>query len=126
GTGRSGGQGDGSKPKVGRPRLGKDFAIGHRANEDMLPRLASTRNNARPQVGCTDRIQSMIDTFAGALNWFGVAVFATTGALVASRKHMDIVGFARLGTATGIGGGTIRDSLLRKYPLFWIAEPGYL
>src|SRR5690606_3652484 len=92
----------------------------------MLPRLASTRNNARPQVGCTDRIQSMIDTFAGALNWFGVAVFATTGALVASRKRMDIVGFALLGTATGIGGGTIRDTLLGKYPIFWIAEPGYL
>ena len=68
----------------------------------------------------------MIDTFAGALNWFGVAVFATTGALVASRKQMDIVGFALLGTATGIGGGTIRDVLLGKYPIFWIAEPGYL
>lgn len=67
----------------------------------------------------------MIDTFAGALNWFGVAVFATTGALVASRKQMDIVGFALLGTATGIGGGTIRDALLGK-PVFWIVEPGYL
>lgn len=70
--------------------------------------------------------QGMIDTFAGALNWFGVAVFATTGALVASRKQMDIVGFALLGTVTGIGGGTIRDTLLGKYPIFWIAEPGYL
>ena len=68
----------------------------------------------------------MIDTVAGALNWFGVAVFATTGALVASRKQMDIVGFALLGTVTGIGGGTIRDTLLGKYPVFWIAEPGYL
>ncbi|MBN1238123.1 MAG: trimeric intracellular cation channel family protein [Gammaproteobacteria bacterium] len=68
----------------------------------------------------------MIDTFAGALNWFGVAVFATTGALVASRKQMDIVGFALLGTATGIGGGTIRDALLGIFPVFWIAHPSYL
>lgn len=68
----------------------------------------------------------MIDTFAEALNWFGVAVFATTGALVASRKQMDIVGFALLGTATGIGGGTIRDTLLGQYPIFWIADPRYL
>ncbi len=68
----------------------------------------------------------MIDTFAEALNWFGVAVFATTGALVASRKQMDIVGFVLLGTATGIGGGTIRDTVLGKFPVFWIAEPGYL
>ena len=68
----------------------------------------------------------MIDTFAEALNWFGVAVFATTGALVASRKQMDIVGFALLGTATGIGGGTVRDALLGNHPVFWIVEPGYL
>jgi uncharacterized membrane protein YeiH len=68
----------------------------------------------------------MIDTFAGALNWFGIVVFATTGALVASRKQMDIVGFALLGTATGIGGGTIRDVLLGKFPVFWVQEPGYL
>lgn len=68
----------------------------------------------------------MIDTFAALLDWFGVVVFATTGALVASRKQMDIVGFALLGTATGIGGGTVRDTLLGKLPVFWIVEPSYL
>ena len=68
----------------------------------------------------------MFDTLTEALNWFGVAVFAITGALVASRKQMDIVGFALLGTATGIGGGTIRDVLLGKFPVFWIVEIHYL
>ena len=33
----------------------------------------------------------------------GIRVFALTGALVASRKQMDIVGFALLGSVTGIG-----------------------
>ena len=33
-------------------------------------------------------------TWIGVLDLFGVAVFAVTGALVASRKQMDIVGFA--------------------------------
>ena len=28
----------------------------------------------------------MFDTFAALLDWFGIVVFATTGALVASRK----------------------------------------
>ena len=46
------------------------------------------------------------------LDWFGIAVFAATGALIASRKQMDIFGFALLGTTTGVGGGTIRDVLL--------------
>jgi len=41
-----------------------------------------------------------------------VIVFAISGALVASRKQMDIVGFVLLGTVTGIGGGTLRDVLL--------------
>jgi len=68
----------------------------------------------------------MFDTFAAVLDWFGVVVFATTGALVASRKQMDLVGFALLGTATGIGGGTIRDLFLGTLPVFWVKEPSYL
>lgn len=39
-------------------------------------------------------------------------VFTFTGALAASQKEMDFVGFAMLGTATGIGGATLRDLLL--------------
>ena len=54
-----------------------------------------------------------------------VAVFAVTGALVASRKQMDVFGFVLLGTVTGIGGGTVRDLLL-GLPVFWVREPTYL
>ena len=53
-------------------------------------------------------------------------VFAISGALVASRKQMDIVGFALLGTVTGIGGGTLRDILLGELPVFWVRDPAYL
>lgn len=42
----------------------------------------------------------MFDTFAALRDWFGIIVFATSGALVASRKQMDVVGFVLLGTAT--------------------------
>lgn len=54
-----------------------------------------------------------------------VAVFAVTGALVASRKEMDVVGFLWLGTITGVGGGTVRDLLL-GLPVFWVREPLYV
>jgi uncharacterized membrane protein YeiH len=60
------------------------------------------------------------------LDWLGIIAFAITGALVASRKQMDAVGFALLGTVTGIGGGTIRDILLDIHPLLWIEQPAYL
>jgi uncharacterized membrane protein YeiH len=55
-----------------------------------------------------------------------VGVFAVTGALVASRKEMDVFGFALLGTATGIGGGTLRDVLLGHLPVFWVQRPSYV
>jgi uncharacterized membrane protein YeiH len=60
------------------------------------------------------------------LDMIGVAVFAVTGALVASRKQMDIVGFIFLGTVTGIGGGTVRDLVLGVTPVFWVKDPTYL
>lgn len=67
-----------------------------------------------------------LTSFVAVLEWFSVAVFAVTGALVASRKQMDIVGFALLGTVTGIGGGTVRDVLLGRLPVFWVFEPAYV
>lgn len=65
---------------------------------------------------------------AGWLGWLdllGVAVFAATGALVASRKQMDLIGFGLMASATGIGGGTLRDLLLGR-PVFWVADGRYL
>ncbi len=54
-----------------------------------------------------------------------VGVFAITGALVASRKEMDIIGFIWLGVVTGVGGGTMRDLLL-GVPVFWVRESAYV
>ena len=56
-----------------------------------------------------------------ALDLASAAVFAVTGALVASRKQLDIVGFLWLGTVTGVGGGTVRDLLL-GLPVFWVRD----
>lgn len=55
------------------------------------------------------------------LDLAAAVVFATTGALVASRKEMDILGFMWLGVITGIGGGTLRDLLL-GLPVFWVQD----
>lgn len=61
-----------------------------------------------------------------ALDLIGVAVFAISGALAAGRKHLDLLGVVVLATVTAIGGGTIRDVLLDRNPLFWLADPAYL
>jgi uncharacterized membrane protein YeiH len=68
----------------------------------------------------------MLDIVLVSLEFFGIAVFAVTGALVASRKQMDIFGFMLLGTVTGIGGGSLRDLLLGALPVFWVTDPTYV
>ncbi len=60
------------------------------------------------------------------LDYAAVVVFALTGALVASRAQLDIVGFAFLAILTGVGGGSVRDVLLDRNPVFWMADPTYL
>ena len=59
------------------------------------------------------------------LDYAGVAVFAATGALAASRKELDIIGFLFLASVTGIGGGTFRDLIL-NVPVFWVINRDYV
>lgn len=66
-----------------------------------------------------------IEEILAWLDFVGVAVFAVSGALVASRKCLDPVGFALIATVTGIGGGTLRDLLLSQ-DVFWIHQPNYV
>lgn len=61
-----------------------------------------------------------------ALDYAGVAVFAATGALAASRKQLDLIGFLFLACVTGIGGGTLRDVILGRVPVFWVVNPVYI
>jgi uncharacterized membrane protein YeiH len=49
-------------------------------------------------------------------------VFAVSGALVASRKGLDVMGFLWLAVITGVGGGTVRDLIL-NLPVFWVQNP---
>lgn len=60
------------------------------------------------------------------LDYGSVLIFALTGALVASRAQLDIVGFAFISTLTAVGGGTMRDILLNRYPIFWIEQPSFI
>jgi uncharacterized membrane protein YeiH len=56
----------------------------------------------------------------------GVAVFAASGALAAGRKSMDLLGVVVIAAVTAVGGGTIRDLLLDRHPVFWMTDPAYL
>jgi uncharacterized membrane protein YeiH len=60
------------------------------------------------------------------LDLAAVFVFALTGGLAASRAQLDPVGFLFLACLTGVGGGTVRDLVLGRETVFWVAGPHYL
>lgn len=60
------------------------------------------------------------------LDYAGTAVFAITGALVAREKRMDLFGVIVVALVTAIGGGTLRDLILGRTPVFWIMDDVYI
>lgn len=68
---------------------------------------------------------SLLDSAPSALqvlDLLAAVAFAITGALVASRKQLDMLGFIWLAVITGVGGGTLRDLTL-GVPVFWVVDP---
>jgi uncharacterized membrane protein YeiH len=59
------------------------------------------------------------------LDFFGIGVFAISGALVAAERRLDFVTFVFFAAVTGVGGGTLRDLLIGA-PVFWIRANGTL
>src|SRR3954447_2256731 len=53
------------------------------------------------------------------LDYFGIAVFAVSGALLAAAKRQTLVTFIFFAVVTGVGGGTLRDLLIGS-PVFWV------
>ncbi len=65
-------------------------------------------------------------TILHAIELFGVAVFAVSGALAAGRRSLDLLGVVVIATVTATGGGTLRDLLLDRSPVFWIGDTTYI
>src|SRR6185312_9646783 len=59
------------------------------------------------------------------LDYFGIAVFAVSGALLAAEKKQTLVTFVFFAVVTGVGGGTLRDLLIGA-PVFWVHRNGTL
>lgn len=64
-------------------------------------------------------VSSQIPSALVLLDYFGIAVFAVSGALLAAEKRLDFVTFVFFAVITGVGGGTLRDLLIGA-PVFWV------
>lgn len=57
------------------------------------------------------------------LTYLAVSASAISGALEARKHEMDIVGATTVAFVTAFGGGTLRDLLLGRTPIFWLVDP---
>lgn len=59
------------------------------------------------------------------LEFMAVAVSAVYGVLMAARARMDIIGAFTIAFLAALGGGSLRDLILDRHPLFWVGQPHY-
>lgn len=67
-----------------------------------------------------DRIDAYDHRFQVSCNYLGDASFALTGTVAAGGAGLDVVGCAIVGFVTALGGGSFRDVVLGRLPLFWL------
>ncbi len=60
------------------------------------------------------------------LDLCAVGVCAITATLEARRRELDLFGVVVVAIIAGIGGGTMRDILLGRLPVYWIHDPLYV
>lgn len=67
----------------------------------------------------------MLDKYIFVLEIIGTIAFASSGAMVGIKKHMDLLGVCVLGMTTAVGGGMIRDLILGVNPPVMFQNPTY-
>ncbi len=62
----------------------------------------------------------------GLTQWMAILLAALAGAYEARRRELDFFGMLVIAFVASFGGGTLRDVLLARYPLFWVRDPVYV
>jgi len=68
-------------------------------------------------------LTAYLDDFVALLTYLAVVSSAVSGALEARQREMDVVGAVSVAFVTAFGGGTLRDMLLGRTPIFWLLDP---
>ncbi len=73
-----------------------------------------------------DIIQISPENMIYAFDMLGVIGCAIAGSIQAYRSGLDPMGTLLIAAVTALGGGTIRDILLDRNPIFWMFDENYL
>lgn len=66
-----------------------------------------------------------LNLFVFFIQW-SATILSALGGLYQARKHgMDVYGRLVIAFIVALGGGTIRDTLLGRYPIYWVKNPAY-
>lgn len=68
----------------------------------------------------------ILDPLLAVIEVSAIFVSAISGLIEAFRKRMDAVGVFAVAFVTAFGGGTLRDLLIDRRPLFWVQHQGYV
>jgi uncharacterized membrane protein YeiH len=68
-------------------------------------------------------LTAYLDKAVPFLTYSAVVASAVSGALEARHRDMDVVGAIAVAFVTAFGGGTLRDLLLGRTPIFWLLDP---
>ena len=66
-----------------------------------------------------------MNTLIKTIEVLGIIAFALTGFYAAKKRRMDLIGVFSLGMVTALGGGSLRDIILNRHPLFWVQHYEY-
>jgi uncharacterized membrane protein YeiH len=67
-----------------------------------------------------------IQVFQNTVQWAAIVLTALAGVSEARRRELDFFGTLVIAFVVSVGGGTVRDLFLARYPLFWVTSPLYL
>lgn len=77
------------------------------------------------QSSTDQSVSEALGVLQTVLEYAGTVAFALSGALLAARKQMDLVGLVVLASIVAVGGGTVRDLVL-NLEVSWVDEPTFI
>jgi uncharacterized membrane protein YeiH len=92
-------------------------------DEQIQPILQALQEFFLSTAPLSPEVDNTLNLLVFFVQWSAIILSTLTG-LYAARKHgMDFYGSLVIAFVVALGGGTIRDVLLGRYPIFWLAEP---
>ena len=92
-------------------------------DEQIQPILQALQEFFLSTAPLSPEVDNTLNLLVFFVQWSAIVLSTLTG-LYAARKHgMDFYGSLVIAFVVALGGGTIRDVLLGRYPIFWLAEP---